>query len=98
MVSLYDVDGLEGPAHHPEHLQRKRVPGMEFVGKRSNPVGIPVYGGSYHPTSYGSELADEIAPNSRVILKRAPGMEFVGKRAKMSGKSAYMNLHEDMKY
>ena len=69
----------------------KRVPGMEFVGKRSEGMiqsyNIPVLDKlGWSETNIGKR-----APGMEFVGKRAPGMEFVGKRAngmEFSGKRA----------
>ena len=63
-------------------FNQKRVPGMEFVGKRSEGMmqsyNIPVVG---NRGWMGMELMGKRAPGMEFVGKRAPGMGFVGKRA-----------------
>ena len=49
--------------------RRKRIPGMEFVGKR-NDLGVSKY--------FEKGSGDGLLPSK--FAKRIPGMEFVGKR------------------
>merc|ERR1711915_591311 len=51
--------------------EEKRLPGMEFVGKRSYSYNIPVL-------SWNGRI--ETSPRIEMVMKRVPGMEFVGKR------------------
>ena len=53
------------------NLVKKRVPGMEFVGKRGD--------AEFH--SYNIPLMDGRTFEDVEVEKRVPGMEFVGKRA-----------------
>jgi len=60
----------------------KRVPGSEFLGKRSGKVTPADRWAVYH--SYkrvpGSEFLGKRAPGSEFLGKRVPGSEFLGKR------------------
>jgi hypothetical protein len=63
-------------------VNQKRVPGMEFVGKRSEGIvdsyNLPVV----DTQGWGeTETMEKRAPGMEFVWKRAPGMEFVGKRA-----------------
>ena len=73
-------------------VNQKRVPGMEFVGKRSKgiiesynlPVGNTQGWGEIEnkeKRAPGMEFVGKRAPGMEFVGKRAPGMEFVGKRA-----------------
>jgi hypothetical protein len=70
-------------------VNQKRVPGMEFVGKRSEgimdsynlPVGDTTGWGEMEKRAPGMEFVGKRAPGMEFVGKRAPGMEFVGKRA-----------------
>ena len=69
-------------------VNQKRVPGMEFVGKRSEgiqesynlPVGDIQGWGEMDKRAPGMEFVGKRAPGMEFVGKRAPGMEFVGKR------------------
>jgi hypothetical protein len=70
-------------------VNQKRVPGMEFVGKRSEgiigsynlPVDDTQSWGIMDKRAPGMEFVGKRAPGMEFVGKRAPGMEFVGKRA-----------------
>ena len=55
--------------------EEKRVPGMEFVGKRSYSYNIPLLPWEER------EAKDQ---GLMIVEKRVPGMEFVGKRSPLS--------------
>ena len=66
------MDFFHIPTEYPEFvLNQKRVPGMEFVGKRSEGM----------MRSYNIPLSDKRAPGMEFVGKRARGMKFVGKRS-----------------
>jgi hypothetical protein len=56
--------------------KRKRVPGMEFVGKRSGQISQSI---NFPSESFGMEILRRKAQKMKFDRKRSPGMEFVGK-------------------
>jgi len=55
------------------YVWQKRVPGSEFLGKRSG-------GNSFDKRVPGSEFLGKRVPGSEFLGKRVPGSEFLGKR------------------